>query len=110
MIRNHLATEGQTFFCHNVAVKIRGLTLREIVDILCDPVFQETRFVIQGHVDVACPAEFDTSTDEEEDPNNVTGTVEIQSVLGKFEIQHSSIKAYGNRVTVTHSLRCLLTL
>jgi hypothetical protein len=59
------------------------------VDILCDAVVQETIFVIQGHVDVACPAEVDTSTEEEEDPNNVTGTVEIQSVPGKFEIQHS---------------------
>jgi hypothetical protein len=68
---------------------------------ICNPVVQETTFVIQSHVDVACPAEVDTLTDEEEDPNNSTETVEIQSVLKKFKIQHSSIKACGNRVSVT---------
>jgi len=76
MIRHHLATEGHRFFCHNVAVKIRGLKLGEIVVSLCDPIIQETVFVSQGHTDVvACPAEVDTSTDDEEDTNSVTGTV-----------------------------------
>jgi hypothetical protein len=42
MIRHHLATESHRFFFSNVAVKIRGLTLREIVEILCDSVVQET--------------------------------------------------------------------
>jgi len=57
-------------------VKIRGLKLGEIVVSLCDPIIQETVFVSQGHTDVvACPAEVDTSTDDEEDTNSVTGTV-----------------------------------
>jgi len=64
MIGHHLASEGHRFFCHNVAVKIRGLTLREM-DSLCDPVIQETVFVRQGHSDVvACPAEVDTLTEK----------------------------------------------
>jgi hypothetical protein len=59
-------------------MKILGLTLREIVNILCDPVVPETAFVSRSHIDVAvCPAEFDTSTVEEEDTNNGTETVEI---------------------------------
>ena len=29
--------------------------------------------------------------------NNITGTVEIQGVLGKLEIQYASIKACGNK-------------
>jgi hypothetical protein len=63
MIRHYLATEGHRFFCHNVAVKIRGLTLREIVDILCDPAVRETVFVSQGHIDVVVyAAKVDTST------------------------------------------------
>jgi hypothetical protein len=55
-------------------VKIRGLSLREIVDILSDPVVQKTLFLSQGHIDVFCPAEVDTSKVEEEDTNNITGT------------------------------------
>lgn len=35
-------------------------------------------FISEGHIDVVCPAEVDTSTvEEEEDANNVTGTAEI---------------------------------
>jgi len=75
MIRHHLTTKGHRFFCHNVTVKIRGLTLREIAGILCDPVVQETVFVSQGHIEVVCPAEVGTSTVEEEDRNNITGIV-----------------------------------
>jgi len=61
MIRHRLATEDARFFYHNVAVQIRGLRLREIVDILCYPVVQETVFVSQGHNDViVCPEEVDT--------------------------------------------------
>ena len=58
-------------------MKIRGLMLREIVDSLCDPVIQKTVFVSQGHTDVACAAEVDTSTYEEGDTNNVTGRVKF---------------------------------
>jgi hypothetical protein len=74
MIRHYLAVAGHTLSA-TVAVKIRGFTLRKIADIICDPAAEETIFVSQGYADVAvCLAEVDTSTDEEEDPDNVTGT------------------------------------
>jgi hypothetical protein len=46
------------------------------VDILRDPIVQETVCISKDHIDVVvCPAEGYTSTVEEEDTNNVTGTV-----------------------------------
>jgi hypothetical protein len=49
----------------------------------------------------------DTSVDEE-DPDNVNGTVEIQDVLGALEFDYQSTKDYVNRVIMTHSLQYLL--
>lgn len=53
----------------------------------CDPAFEETVSVDQGHVvgGVVCSAEIDTLIDEE-DPHNVDGTVEIQDVRGNLKL------------------------
>ena len=68
--------EGYRLLCYSVAVKIRGLTLGEIVDIWGVPAVEGTALASQGHAEVVvCPAEVDTLTDEKEYPGNVTGTV-----------------------------------
>ena len=59
----------------------------------CDPAFEETESADQGHVGiVVCSAYMTFKMDQEEDPGNVIGTVEIQDELGTFETDLQSTK------------------
>jgi hypothetical protein len=50
----------------------------------------------------------DTLTDEEEDPNNVIGKVEIQDILGTLRVDTDQQKLIEIRVIMTNSLQYLL--
>lgn len=83
--------------------------LTEIVDIWSEPVIEEALSEDHSHVGaVVYPPEFDTSTNEEEGPYDVTRTDEIQDVKGTLEIHYQSTKALGNKSILTHSLQYLL--
>lgn len=73
------------------------LTLAAVIYIWRDPVFEEALSEDQIYVGaVVCPAEVDTSTDDE-GPYTITGTVEVQDVTGTLEIHYQSTEAFGNK-------------
>lgn len=73
------------------------LTLAAVTYIWHDPVFEVALSEDQGFGSaVVCPAEGETLTDEE-GLYTVTGTVEVQDVIGTLEIQYKATEAFGNK-------------
>ena len=60
--------------------------LTDICVLSRDPIFEETESADQDYVGiVGCSADMTLKMDQEEDPGNVIGTVEIQDELGTLE-------------------------
>jgi hypothetical protein len=69
--------------------RVCGLTIDEISKIINSDSFEETVYEDQEFTDIAvCPPECDYVTDEDEGPDDATGTVEVHDLPGTVKLHY----------------------